>query len=49
MDKITLILTKEHISILGDALLDQPARKTLDLINEINFQIKEQVKKQTKE
>ena len=49
MDKITLVLTKEHISILGDALLDQTARKTLDLINEINKQISEQINKQPKE
>jgi hypothetical protein len=39
----TLTLTKEQLGIIGNALLDLPARQVLELINEINQQLQKQI------
>lgn len=39
MDNINLVLTQNEIAIIGEALLELPAKKSLHVINNINLQL----------
>ena len=44
MENITLTLTPEDVAVIGEALLNLPARQSLEVINKINEQIIDQSK-----